>query len=121
MGVRGMSDDIPGATAALRQAFNDTYNAGDDKDVEKAKKAGKRKDERLKNALHQLVSTETGREWFWELLTTCKLNTAAHPSNELGPVMRQAGRQDVGLEMLEQLFTSDPEAYTLMRKEAEGK
>ena len=107
----------------LRSYSNDhdnaAYDAGAEQDVKKAKKTAKRQAERAKSALAQFLSTEDGREWFWELLTICKTNDADHPSNELGHVMRQAGRRDVGLEMIEQLFTADPEAYTLMRREAD--
>ena len=69
--------------------------------------------ERFSVVLH----TYEGREFVWNLLAWCNIFSVA-PLN-LDDIQRFEGHRDAGLHVLDKLFTSYHDAYSLMQIEAE--
>ncbi len=69
--------------------------------------------ERFGTCLH----TYEGREFVWNLLEWCNVFSVA--PLVLDEIQRYEGRRDVGLHVLDKLFTSYYDAYSLMQIEAE--
>ena len=63
-----------------------------------------------------ILSTKGGRAWVWRLLTECKINDFGYcgDNNKLNNI---EGRRFIGAWVLEEVFTSDPNSYIMMRNE----
>ncbi len=91
-------------------------DVGDVKQVKEKKSAVKLAREREIAELHAILGTYGGRAFIWRLLEQCGVYQAA--STDPHGIFRSEGKRDVGLWALEEVFTSDPAAYTIMRNEA---
>lgn len=99
------------------QEDQEAYNAGDAKHVKKKRRKRRfaRHDE-LAN-LRSVLSTEAGREVVWRFIEQCGVfhSPPTHPQD----TFRYVGRADIGRWVMAEVFEAHPEAYTLMRQEAE--
>ncbi len=66
--------------------------------------------------MEELLETYGGRAFLWSLLCEARLHCAV-PSHALD-TFRNEGRRDIGIWAEGRIFTTDPNAYTLMRQEA---
>lgn len=64
-----------------------------------------------KDNMRVLLGTEEGREVLWRILEECGIYRPV--ADMIGE-----GKRRVGLWLLEEVFTADDEAYTILRKEA---
>jgi hypothetical protein len=90
-------------------------DVGDAKQVEEAKTKVQIAREREIHELKEILETYRGRALVWRILAMCGLQLA--PPNDF--MARHIGRQDIGRELLQEVFTSAPNVYTVMRQEAE--
>ena len=93
-----------------------TTDVGDVKQVKKKKSAVKLKRDQEIEEFYQILNTYGGRAFIWRLIEQCGVYNAASP--DLTMMTRGEGSRDIGLWVLNEVFTSKPEAYTIMRKEA---
>ena len=91
-------------------------NVGNKKQVKKKKSAVKMQRDQEIEEFYQILNTYGGRAFIWRLLEQCGVYIAASP--DLTMMARGEGKRDVGLWALNEVFTSKPEAYIIMRKEA---
>ncbi len=65
--------------------------------------------------LKWVLSSQAGRAVIWRILRKCYMfeKVVTHPQE----TFRQEGRRDVGIELLDECFTADPNSYTIMRQE----
>ena len=90
-------------------------DAGDEYQVYEQQKLAGLVREREVEELRVLLTSRGGRAFIWRLLEYCGTYHAA--PGELQDMARFEGRRDVGLWLVNECFTSDAEAYTLMRQE----
>lgn len=88
------------------------------REEEQERKARARR-EREVSELAKLLRTYNGRSVLWRVLEACRLYSSA--PLEVEQMQRMEGRRDVGLWLLNECFTSDEEAYTIMRREAQAR
>ena len=68
--------------------------------------------------LYDLLENYRFRKFLWEgVLARCNINSRA----PLEGLERFEGRRDVGLELIEEVWTANPEAFTMMMLEAESR
>lgn len=72
---------------------------------------------RLLEGLRDAIRTKGGREFIWELLSECAIFRSLSSNDAIHMALR-SGRRDVGLWVLNNLFSADPMAFQLMQKEA---
>ena len=101
-------------------ASRDT-NAGDKTQV-KARE-DKVKLARLKEvqALHNLLGTYEGRWFMWRLLSESGIHSTSFVGEFPLTMAHREGKRAMGIWAELELFQSRPEAYTLMRREAEDR
>jgi len=92
------------------------FDAGDEKQVKENKTNHALVRQQEIEELKFILSTYGGRAFIWRLLSKCGVYRAA--SGDPYEVARGEGKRDIGLWTIEELFTSAPEAYTIMRNEA---
>jgi hypothetical protein len=92
-------------------------DTGDEKDVNLKKAAHTLAREKELAELYEMLSLYGGRAFVWRLLEKCGVYSSA--AGECKDVFRFEGRRDIGLWVLEEVFTAKPDTYTLMRNEAE--
>ena len=92
------------------------FDAGDEKQVKDRKSVHKLAREQEIEELKVLLGTYGGRSFVWRVLSECGMYRAA-PGNPYSDTRFEGGR-DIGIWVVEEVFTSDPKAYTMMRNEA---
>ena len=94
-------------------------DTGDEKEVKNKKAVYQLAREKELAELHQVLSTYGGRAFMWRLLEKCGVYSAA--TGECKDVFRFEGQRDIGLWVLEELFTAKSDTYSIMRSEAEAR
>jgi hypothetical protein len=94
-------------------------DTGDEKEVKLKKAAHTLAREKELAELYEVLSSYGGRAFIWRLLGQCGVYSTA--SGECKDVFRFEGKRDIGLWVLEELFTAKPDTYTIMRNEAEAR
>lgn len=89
---------------------------GDERVVKKYKKANRLLRETEIEELNAILATYGGRRLIWRMLSQCGLYSSA----PLDPAdtQRFEGKRDIGLWIIEEMFTASPNAYTLIRSDA---
>lgn len=91
-------------------------DAGDERSVKEFKKVLKLQREREVEDFRRILATEYGRAFIWRLLLECGIFQA--PATHELETFRQLGRKDIELWVINEVFTSDMKAFTLMMLEA---
>lgn len=68
--------------------------------------------------LRQLLSHYWGREFVWRTLEQCGVYAMSYQGDVNRHFMSE-GKREVGLWLLDEVFTASPNSYNLMRSEAE--
>jgi hypothetical protein len=92
------------------------YSSTDAAHIKAAKDFQRNWDNQANEDLRVILSTEGGRRVVARILGACDIN--APIGSEPFEAQRALGRRDVGLELLEWVFTSDDQAFTIMETEA---
>jgi hypothetical protein len=92
-------------------------DVGDETDVVTAKEKTKLVNEFRTEAWRRVLGTREGRSVIWEILGKTGMYEQSHLSTSL-VMAAQAGRRDLGIGLIADIFTIEPEAYTLMQREA---
>jgi hypothetical protein len=94
-----------------------SVDVGDEKQVQGHETRTQLAREREIYELRELLGTYGGRAFVWRMLVECKMYRAPaiHPQEGFVDI----GQQNVGRWLTNEVFTSDPEAYTLMWREAQ--
>lgn len=91
-------------------------DVGDEKQITDRKKSYKLRGMEQQEFLQAVVSTVGGRAVVWEVLCKCEMFRPV--PLDPGMAQRHGGKRDVGLDIMNELFTADMKAYNLMRDEA---
>jgi hypothetical protein len=94
-------------------------DVGDERQVKQQKqKKRNARDQELED-LRSILKTSGGRAFLWRLLAESKYNS--HGFIEGGFAQFVQGQRSIGGWVMEEVFTADPNSYTLMRVEAEDR
>ena len=94
------------------------FDAGDEQQVRQRKSKAKLIREREINNLRQVLSTREGRNVIWNILAYGNI----YSENPGGPdfsIGKFEGKRALAIWLIQEIFTADPNAYTIMRDEAE--
>ncbi len=98
----------------------EVLDAGDEKQVLKAKKRGKSDRDKEIQGLQDILRTYNGREFLWRLLSECGMTSQAPIQTE--SMHRFEGKRDIGLWMILEINTVEKihhtEWYPQMQSEA---
>jgi len=95
-------------------------NAGDPRQVKRAGRKERERQELEQAAVVQVMATPAGRIFAWSLLERAGVYASVfHPS--ASQIYYLAGRQDFGHELIALLLESDERAYQLMEAEARAR
>lgn len=99
-------------------AQNDSkpYDAGDEKDVAKARRKAHNESKQEISDLHAIMNTAAGRRTMWRLLSNCGIYHESYSSDPLLMANREGSRK-IGLQYVVLLTTHCLEKYQLMEKE----
>ena len=92
-------------------------DVGDEVEVISKKSAYKLKQKDEAQQLYELLEDYKFRAFLWRILEMCHIYSSA----PLTGMDRFEGQRDMGLKILDEIFTANPEGYTMMRREAESK
>jgi len=92
-------------------------DVGDEKEYKEKKSIHQLNQEDEKVELYRLLDDYKFRRFLWRILEWCQMYSAA-PNNNME---RFEGGRDIGLRLLEEIFTANADAYTMMRAEAESR
>jgi hypothetical protein len=90
-------------------------SAIDPKQIKLARRLANRQQIRLEAALKSVMNTADGRLVMWELLRTCGIFSSVWEAS--AKIHYNAGRQDVGHEILSDLHLVSTDLYLLMERE----
>lgn len=90
-------------------------SATDPKQIRLARRLEQRRQVRLAAAIKSVMNTQEGRLMMWELLGTCGIFSSVWEAS--AKIHYNAGRQDVGHELLADLHAVDTNLYLLMERE----
>ncbi len=93
------------------------FDAGDQKQVKVRKTKAQLERELQVEEMRVILSTKGGRNVIWRVFCMSKLFCS--PPGEDHACLRAVGRQDLGRELLAEVFTSDAKAFILMQSEAD--
>ena len=98
---------------------NTEYDAGDQRHVERRRKAGKLRERQLAEAFRWLMGDARGRLLMWERLAEAGVFRCSMASSPELTAFRE-GRRDMGLRDLGLIMRLCPEQYTRMAAEAQA-
>lgn len=87
------------------------------KRAEKFMKEDKRE---IDNAAHTLLSSNSGREYLWWLLSISRIGQNAHTNNALSTAFN-CGEQNIGQQILAHILEINPAGYVQMMREQQEK
>lgn len=93
-------------------------NAADKKQVNDAKNKEKLSRDKELDDIRQVLSTPSGRRFYWGLLGFCGVFESSFTGNSQTFFLE--GKRQVGLKMLADLNEAQPDAYVTMMNEAKG-
>ena len=92
----------------------------DEAEIEAANEVTRRLHQEIADrAFKDVISTYSGRHTLWRFLEKAGVYSISFAGENPLTMAFGEGKRHVGLWLLETLFTSDPEVYTLMRMEAQ--
>ena len=91
-------------------------NAADAKQVKSAGHKERLKDKEKKKDLQSILNTVEGRRFLWVQLSKCKVYESIWESS--AKIHYNAGKQDLGHELMADIIDASPEAYLQMQKES---
>jgi hypothetical protein len=94
-----------------------TYDASDRKSIRKAEKAARIVDRAREEVITNLMSTTQGRQWLWDLLSSCHVFAQTFTSDPLMTAFGE-GRRAIGLELLSDIMSACPDQYITAAREA---
>lgn len=94
-------------------------DAGDPKFVKKRISEAKRRESASATVVRQIMSSDTGRAWMYDLLARCHIFQNPFDANAL-KMSFACGEMNVGQGLVLQVSVTCPENYLLMLKEASG-
>lgn len=92
------------------------YDAGDEAKVQKRKTKAQLAREKELEDFKQILATKAGRAFLWRLLEWCGVYHTSFTGNST--TFFNEGKRDIGLKLIEEIFSADPKAYGLLREEA---
>lgn len=92
-------------------------DVGEEADVLSAREKTKLVNEYRTECWRRVLGTREGRAVLWEILGKTGIYEQSHLSTSL-VMAAQAGKRDLGISLTADIFTIEPEAYTLMQREA---
>ncbi len=101
----------------MMRAEKKVADVGDEKQVAKGRTKSKIARDQEIIETKELLDTYGGRSFIWRLLEQCGMRQeiTIHPQAAFAGI----GRQHIGRWVENEVFTSDPDAYTLMWREAQ--
>jgi hypothetical protein len=90
-------------------------NASDREQIRDAKRDVRTREQRERADVADLLKTPAGRRWFWRMLKHCKVFETVFESS--ARIYYNAGIQDVGHFVLDQITDASPEAFLEMIRE----
>lgn len=91
-------------------------DSSDPKQIARAIKESKTRDEVAEEGLRQLMSSAQGRVWMWRHLEQCDPYRSPFTRDAL-QMSFNCGESNVGLRTIAELHALDPDLYLLMMKE----
>jgi hypothetical protein len=95
----------------------ESYDAGDKKAVNNARKRAARKESERLNVVYGIMSVKEGRTWMYEYLAQCGTFTSPFSQNH-NQTDFNCGKQHIGHLLLADIMKAAPEQYWKMVKEA---
>lgn len=95
------------------------YDAGDPAHVKRKKTRAQIKREGESEDIKQVLETQSGRNYVWKLLTSCGIYKSSFTGNST--TFFNEGKRSIGLEMLEDILATVPNAYAKMSAENNNK
>ncbi len=91
-------------------------NAADPKQVKSAGHKERLRENEQKKDLQEVLSTVEGRRFLWAQLGKCKVYESIWESS--AKIHYNAGKQDLGHQLMKDILEASPEAYLQMQKES---
>lgn len=92
------------------------FDASDPELVAAAAEEARRAARRDTDTLRQLLGVKQGRAWLFRLLTSCHIFQTSFDNDALRMAFRE-GERNVGLRLLAESQSADPDLFALMMKE----
>lgn len=99
----------------------EVFDHGNPEDVLRFKKEQHKLSLQADEDLRSILSSYGGRSFFWDVLSECGVYGSTHRGELTHETSFLEGKRKIGLWTMERMFTVDPNAYTLMRSEAEAR
>lgn len=91
-------------------------NAASEKQVKSAGHKERLREKERKKDLQEVLSTVEGRRFLWGQMKRCKVYESVWESS--AKIHYNAGRQDLGHQLMAEIIEASPEAYLQMQKES---
>jgi hypothetical protein len=93
-------------------------NAADRKSIRRLEKAAKLADEQRRQVISNLMSTFIGREWMWNILSSCGVFSTTFIMGAPDASAFNEGRRSVGLQLITDIMASCPDQYIQAQRES---
>jgi hypothetical protein len=95
---------------------DDTFNASDPMQVAAKRRSAGKKRKASEDVVYTIMSTQSGRDWFHTLLSSCHCFNSSFTGEALSMAFRE-GERNVGLMLTAQIMKAAPNEFVLMLKE----
>src|SRR5262249_3948810 len=99
-----------------RRGLRMPYNAAERKDIRKAEKQEKLKEQQRHEIMATLMSLAPGRAWICDILEACHIFASSYTQSASAMAFAE-GERNVGLRLLNDIMSSCPDQYVQMMKE----
>lgn len=96
------------------------YNAAERRHVRIAKRDARVVERQQEEFISHVMETIPGRQWTYDILTTCHVFASSHTGNALNTAFAE-GERNIGLRLLNDIMRACPDQYVQMVREANAR
>ena len=93
-------------------------NAADEEQVKEAGRKVRHDKKSVVTDLLEVLATDSGRRFIWRYLGVCGVLECSFVAGQPDVTAFNEGKKDIGLQMMAEVVSADPDAYLKMQQEA---
>jgi hypothetical protein len=99
-----------------KDEIDGSFNASDPAQVATKRRSAGKKRKARESVVYTIMSTQQGREWFHDLLSSCHCFSTSFTGESLSMAFKE-GERNIGLILTAQIMKASPDEFVTMLKE----
>lgn len=105
------------AEADLYPREIEAFDASNPSQVKKQQREANRREKERREVVAAILATPAGRNWMWELLSSTHIYESSYVGGDAMAMAFREGERNIGLQVLDLITRTAPDAFIQMTKE----